>query len=256
MTEEAIQVLGAAELKSYGGEYSRVYLGDEFCERLLPTRREVRVALGFCRKMGKEFTLVTPYLTDAGLARAEKLLDALPRGTEVVVNDWGLLEDVCARELTPVLGRIVIKYRRDPRVTAIEGNVPKGCRMVLHSSALTQERFKKFLRELGIKRIELDNTPFQVNHGNLKDFKATLHIPYVYVTTTRQCLANYFVKGVFGISECSKSCLKHSFTWSSPDFPEKLIQRGNTLFCLNASTLNGRGYDRVVKHVRNPHMVF
>jgi len=248
MIEEAIQLLGTAEVKNYRGDYSRVYLGDEFCERLLPSRREAEAALKFCGKEAKEFTLVTPYLTDSGVARAGKLLDALPLGTEVVVNDWGLIEDVCERELTPVLGRILIKYRRDPRVGAIEKNVPQGCRKVLQSSALTQGRFTNFIKSSGIERIELDNTPFQVDHGNLKDFKVSLHVPLVYVTTTRQCLTNFFVVGRFGIRPCSKACLKHSLTWANPDFPHSLIQKGNALFYENNEMPLGRTFDRIVRH--------
>ena len=251
MREAAVGVRGIRELRAYAGSYSRVYFGAEFCERLLPTPGEVARALRFCREKDKAFTLAMPCLTDRGLAGARKLLARLPEGTEVVLNDWGLLEDLEEFNLTPVLGRLLVKYRRDPRVEEVYG-IPAQCGCVLHSSALTQERFAGFLRKLGVCRIELDNPPFRVDHGSLRGFRVSVHLPYVYVTTGRQCLTNYFADGVFGIRPCGKACLRHSFTWESPDFPTPLVHAGNTLCYVNEAEPAGKKADRLVYHPTIP----
>ncbi|MFH1788382.1 MAG: hypothetical protein ABH834_03265 [Candidatus Altiarchaeota archaeon] len=240
--ESAVHV---RSIRDAGGEYDRVYLGDEFCERLLPTVRQLEKAL---KISDKKITLATPPLTDKGLAGAKKLLSALPGKTEVVVNDWGLLDDVKGLNLSPVLGRLLLKYHRDPRVELIDDKIPKGCRKVLHSSALTQERFVKFLKKNRIRRIELDAVPFEVDHGDLSGFKASLHVPYAYVTTTRQCLANYFTTGRFGIRECRKQCIECSFPWESQELAFDMVQKGNTLFIEGDSARIPQQCDRIVHH--------
>ncbi|MFH1835206.1 MAG: hypothetical protein ABH851_03345 [Methanobacteriota archaeon] len=244
--ENAIVVPRASEIGKIEGEYGRVYLGDEFCERLLPSEREVEKIV---KKAGStHLTLVTPYLTDSGISRARKLLDLLPEKTEVVLNDWGLLAEVQKRNLSPVLGRLLLKYKRDPRLELIESKIPKACLEVLHSSALTQNRFKEFLIKQGIGRIELDNTIALIDHGDLKGFKVSVHVPYVYVSTTRQCLTHFMDSGEFGIKDCEKECLKKSYVWESKRCPFPLIQRGNTLFYENSELGEIRGVDRIVHH--------
>ena len=235
----------ARRLREAGPEYDRIYLGDEFCERLLPSLRQLQEALEL---ESKKMTLATSPLTDKGLAGAEKLLSALPAKAEVVVNDWGLLEGVKRHDLEPVLGRLLLKYHRDPRLALIGGNIPPACRKVLHSSALTQERFAEFLRKNGFRRIELDCVPFDVDHGGLSGFKVSLHVPYSYVASTRQCLTNYFTSGRFGIRECDKQCLTHHFNWDSADPELTMLQEGNSLFLEGDSTRIPPRCDRIVRH--------
>lgn len=242
--EHAIQV---RQIREVDDKYSRIYLGDEFCERLLPTLRQLKAAV---KLFGGNLTLATAPLTDEGLVQAKKLLAVLPRETEVVVNDWGLLDDVKKHKLTPVLGRLMLKYHRDPRVEVIDDKIPAGCRKVLHSSALTQTRFVKFLKKGGIRRIELDAAPFTLDHGDLSGFKVSLHVPCVYVTSTRQCLTAYYLTGKFGITNCTKPCLKHAFTWKNKGFPQNMNQKGNILFYKNPVIQPPPQCDRIVHHLQ------
>ena len=147
--EHAISVDRISELERCSPNYHRVYVGSEFCERLIPAEKEVKTALKFCEKNGLGFTLVTPPLTYWGVARVKDILEILPEETEVVINDWGILKDVKRLKLTPVLGRLLVKYKRDPRISSIEGKIPKECREVLQSFSLTQlpqETREPFLR--------------------------------------------------------------------------------------------------------------
>ena len=91
---------------------------------------------------------------------------------------------------------------------------------------------KEFLEKNGVKRIEFDNPPHQIE-ANFSGFKKTLHYPYVYVTTTRLCLMSRDgLKGV-SLGKCGKTCLKNVFTLKNPEMPITLIRKGNTIFYLN-----------------------
>src|SRR5437867_3594050 len=86
---------------------------------------------------GRAWAPHAPYVTDRGLARPRPLLEAAAsergEGTEVVVNDWGVLRLV-RREfpgLRPVLGRLMNKMMRDPRVAPFYSGGPDDARRAL-----------------------------------------------------------------------------------------------------------------------------
>ena len=88
---------GAAGLKGFG----LLYLGDEFCEQLLPAADDLERAE---KLFSGRTVLVTPLLSDAAIDRAERLLRAFSsakKRLEVVVNDLGLLHLLRARERDP-----------------------------------------------------------------------------------------------------------------------------------------------------------
>lgn len=165
-----------------------------------------------------------------------------------MLNDWGLLAEVQKRNLSPVLGRLLLRHNRDPRVGLIRDKIPQACWDVLHYSALTQSRYKKFLKKEGFERIELDNTRTPIDHGDLKGFKVSVHVPYVYVSTTRQCLTHFMDSGEFGIRACRKECLRKSYVWESKEYNTTLIQKGNTLFYENPELGGNILVDRIVHH--------
>ena len=93
---------------------SRVHFGNEFCERLLPSRSVLDSVVKLVSGAGLGFSLVTPTLTDDGLGAVEELLDAVPDGGEVVVNDWGLMRRRRHRfpRLRASAGRLLCKLSR------------------------------------------------------------------------------------------------------------------------------------------------
>jgi hypothetical protein len=101
----------------------RIYLGHETCERLLPTAEQ---ALGALDRIERDrprchaLTLVTPFLTEAGLAAARGLIEKLlqERGEiEIVCNDWGLLWDLAMDRVgRPAVGRLLAGQAVDPRI--------------------------------------------------------------------------------------------------------------------------------------------
>ena len=94
------------------GSYTRLYFGIEFCERLIPSVEEFKRALDYSRIHNLDISLVTPYVTDAGLSKLSSLFDYLTVNRidcEVIINDWGVLNLINKkyRSLKPVLGRLL-----------------------------------------------------------------------------------------------------------------------------------------------------
>lgn len=186
------------ELARPGDAWSRAYFGSDFCQTLLPTAAAALEAFAALRERAC-FTLVTPPVDDAGLRRIDSLLSALARAagpddrTEVVVNDWGVFSLVRSYpQLTPVLGRILTRMLRDPRLPAdrvdAEGS-PDAARAPRQGGA-SSPPFQRLLASHGVRRVEFD----PASQGLAMDldamgFAPTLHAPFGYVTTGRVCLS-------------------------------------------------------------------
>lgn len=244
--EEAIYTQNLSEAKKVVDTFDRFYFGAEFCEKLTPSNREVNAFIRYCGRELKDVTIISPPLTDWGLKQWVRILECLPEATEVVFNDWGLLAEISSRRLTPVLGRCLVKYKRDPRVTKVFGKLPKDGGEALCSSNLAQNEFRAFLKENRVFRAEVDDTPFNVEHGGNGDLLLSVHKPFVYVSTGRQCLVNFSCTGLFGIRECRKDCLSTRLLFDG----ETLIMRGNSLYYRGEETINCEHADRVVHHMK------
>lgn len=256
-TEKAVAITTSQNISEIPADTERIYLGDEFCERLLPHEKDIKTTLRFCQKEDMQFTLVTPYLTEHSLLRAQKLLTMLPEGSEVVINDYGLLSAVTheKRTLVPILGRLLAKQKRDNRTLLLRDKIPSAAWEYFQEANINVREFQNFLHEQGIHRVEIDNL---VQGTRLKpgQMHVTLHVPYVYVTTTRLCL----VAGCDAIDKrrevsitrpCNRECLKYLFTLEDPSFPSPLFMKGNAQFYRN-ETIPEQGelnkIDRIVEH--------
>ncbi len=261
--ERALFVASKDNLRYLTDDYRRVYFGDEFCERLLPTSKDLAEVMRQTADRGCSFTLVTPYVTQAGLQQVAKLVKTLPDATEVVFNDWGVFRMLKADcpGLTPVLGRLLTKIKRGPRIMNFIDRLPPDALAHLRSTSLGVPRYVQFLHDNRISRAELDN-PLQ--GLDLSDVPRTMHlslyIPFAYVTTTRFCLvANCDVpdkKGFIGVFPCGRECQKYTFYLDNAAMTTLLIRRGNTLFYKNTNVppeLKESPIDRVVISPEIPH---
>jgi hypothetical protein len=111
------------------------------------------------------FTLLTPYVSDAGIELLRPLFEILSEvgDGEVVFNDWGVL-NLLRREfpgLKPVQGRLMNKSLRDPRVTGVyaASDAPAPALVSLRRSNLDCTSYTGFLAGLGVDSVELDNLP-------------------------------------------------------------------------------------------------
>lgn len=228
--------------------FTRLYYGIEFCERLVPPAGHVRRAYEAAAARHLGFSLLTPYVTDSGLGRLRPIFEWLAtqhdRSIEVVVNDWGAL-GLLRREflgLRPVLGRLMNRMLRDPRIAREFTNpqAPAAALQALRQSSATVEIFRKFIGRMGISMLEFDNL-LQGLDMNFRELglSAALYIPYGYVVTGRVCAIGSLrlpATQKFDVeSVCRQECRSYTLRFEYSDSPfdnrdQEFFEQGNTHF--------------------------
>ena len=258
---------------SEGMEFSRLYFGQEFCEYLIPTLDELKKAYYFSMQLGWNFTYVTGYLTDKGIEKTKENLEFLARenrGIEVVVNDWGMLSIVNREfpQLQPVLGRMLIKQKRLARfangrppinmrgIDVSVDEIAQNQKEALKDLNLSIGSYRKELKSLGIRRVELDIVPQGVNlNPRAWGFSFSCYYPWTYLTCGRNCstaAVNDPVREYVVVDEpCSKPCRTLNRSADIKESPVPIVQRGNTVFAFTHSYANpylrgGISIDRLI----------
>lgn len=225
-----------------GRGVSRIYFGSEFCERLLPSRAAVDSVVDMVRGAGLALTLATPTLSDSGLDAVQALLGSLPAGSEVSVNDWGLMR-VVQRDfpgLRVAAGRLLCKMLKEPRA-------PSAAWMDLGGHGFMSPGFEALLTRLGVKRIEIDLPPFvRADDLRASGSAVSVHVPFGFATTGRICrigslhqpAARKFSAG----HNCARECLTYLTEMESPREAGRSemqpFQRGNTVFYRHTSAMS------------------
>lgn len=257
--QRALYVTRLTDLDQADGRFDRLYFGAEFCQHRLPAPAVIVRAREAAVKRGWAFSLMTPYVTNTGLAQLEALLPLLTEGDEVIVNDWGVLDWV-AREwpqLCVVLGRLLTKQKRGPRLLNVLDKTPPEMLSHFRRSNVDIPQFSDFLTgEMRVARYELDN-PLQ-GLERRPDVRASLYTPWMYVSTTRLCLVNHCenrTQSLRAIFATDHACQKHQFTLTHENMPAVLHLVGNTIFVENETlpeNLDALGIDRLVVQPRPP----
>ncbi len=162
---------------------TRLHVGSEFCERLLPTPAQLTLNLAEAREHGLGVSLLTPVASPQVIDALAELLPLLPAGAEVVVSDWGvaLLLQERFPQLTPVAGRILCRMLKDPRLGDPRYAPPAG--HDLDSPAL-----RAVLRRLGIARLEMDLPLFARDETfSGAPLPLDVHLPFAFVAKGRMC---------------------------------------------------------------------
>lgn len=256
--EKALHLTHLDNPPAIGKPYSRLYFGNEFCERLLPDAETLKRAIKLTDKSRIGFTLVTPFLTEAGMNRLVPLLQVLEEerpDSEIVINDWGLLrllrEETACAPFALAIGRLLTKQARDPRLSRSQKTLSPGAMDHFRRSNVDVPVVTDFLLENRVTRVEFDN-PF---HGIERDsprIPASLYSPYVYLTTTRICTSNPRCRpGETGrfVMPCNRECRGHASRLRHKRFPVDLLLKGNTIFFRNdvlPRNLDALNVDRVV----------
>jgi len=249
--EKALFITKYEDLKYFNDDYSRLYFGNEFCENLLPNVFLLKKIIS----KTKNFTLVTPYMTDKGIEKTKKLLKLLKnKDFEVVFNDYGILESINENNLTPILGRILTRQKRGPRIMNMLNKLPKNAIRYFRKTHVELEHFQDFLLKNNIKRIEFDNV-LQGIDMKFSKLKTSLYVPYVYVSTTRLCLANnsesISKRKEISITQCNRECAKYTFELNHKTIPTIIYLKGNTQFYENKK-IPKKGFDRLIIQPRIP----
>ncbi len=262
--EHALFISHSDNLHYLTDDYQRLYFGDEFCERLLPSSGELAAAISAAAGQGVPFTFVTPYVTERGLQSVEQLLAQLPGGTEVVFNDWGVLRRLRSShpDLIPVMGRLLTKIKRGPRIMNFIDRLPPDALDHLRRTNLGVDVYRNFLSDNGVVRVEIDNPLQGLDLSDVPDgLHLSLHIPFAYVSTTRFCLVancdDPEKKGFIGVFPCGRECRKYTFFLDNSVMTTLLIRKGNTIFFKNTNVpqelRDAANIDRVVIAPEVPH---
>ena len=241
--ERALFIAKTKNLRYFTAPLERLYFGTEFCERLIPSPVDMRQVVEFVREWRTGFSLVTPYVTADGLKGWQKIIEMVAQelpASEVIFNDWGMyrITRKISASLEPVLGRLLTKIKRGPRLMNVIDRLPPDAKSYFQSTNLTVPGYRAFLKERGITRAELDYPLQDLELGNIgSEMHLSLYIPFAYVTTTRFCLTASCdvpeMKGMIGIFPCKKECQKYTFTLDNPVMTTTLIRKGNTIFYKN-----------------------
>lgn len=251
-----------------GISFSRLYFGQEFCEHLIPSPEELLQAYYHCRQLGWQFTYVSSYCTDAGLAKQERNLEVLAGQDdeiEVLVNDWGVLRLLRRRfpGLVPVQGRLLHKQMRLSRFTTFKSVPPVNITGIsapeeevrrhqieaVRDTCLADPEYRQELRELGFVRVDVDMTPQGLNFPAEPDGLATsTYYPWGYAAGGRNCLTAGVLDPVreFVVVDgpCPRPCQRFNKAAIKLHGDEILIQRGNSIFAFHteyaAPYLNGQ----------------
>jgi len=251
----AVENISSLE-RLFSKEFSRVYFGAETCEQKIPSEAEVKKAIAFCKENNVGFSLMTCFCTDFGLEKLQKLFPLLSEKDELVANDFGVLNEASKYNFKLVVGRLLNRQFRDPRIISFKGKFPEGMINHLSLSQASSPGFRGLLKGFNVSRVEFDNC-LQGIGTSLKEtgFFGSIYSPIVFVAATRMCLlANSSKLSSFkkvGIFPCSKECLGKSFRLDSKDFKKQLLLIGNGLFFENKKLpsqkeLEQKGIDRIV----------
>jgi hypothetical protein len=225
--------------------FTRCAFGNEFCEHLLPSRDTLAAAMAAASARALQFTLLTPYVSNTGINELRALFAAAADGTEVVFNDWGVL-NLLRREfprLVPVQGRLLNKSLRDPRVMGMyaETQAATGAAMAtldaLQRSNLDCASYTGLLERLGVAGVEMDNLPQGASYDS--PLPLAVYLPFGFISTSRVCMAaglHYRKSDKFQPgAPCRHQCQTHlvDYTYTNSPFvnrDQKFYLKGNTYF--------------------------
>jgi hypothetical protein len=231
--------------------FTRCAFGTEFCENLLPEPEALEATVARARDRGLAFTLLTPYVSDRGIARLKRLFALVDDGAEVAFNDWGVL-NVLRRDfpcLVPVQGRLLNKSLRDPRVMGVygESSTPNSSLVVLERSNLDCASYTNLLAHLGVSAVEMDCLP-QGTDLSFADrgVRVSVYLPFGFVSTSRVCMAaglhyrkpDKFQPGAPCHHECQTHLVEYTYT-NSPfaNRDQKFYLKGNSYFYLPSEAM-------------------
>ena len=282
--EKSVFITKVRQLKYVSNKYTRVYFGNEFCERLIPSLNQAQQIVSYVRKKKLDFSLVTPYVTNQGLKKVKTLCEFLRKESidcEIIINDWGVLNLVNRQylNLTPVLGRLLTKQKKGPRLAEllkrkirewfIQNSRSSEEKTIVFqmklpsdldpyykgSNVMSVPLLHNFLIRERIKRIELDNTvqglSLELPQGKIS---ASVYTPYIYITTTFFCPTagcDQKNKSLLKIKPCQRECQRYVFALRHKSMPKVIYLKGNTQFYRNSKLLPNEkfhhlGVDRIV----------
>lgn len=223
---------------------SRIYVGNEFCHNLFPSKRMLIDIIKKANNEGLEVTICFTYVRECYIDKTKSIINEIynwcnenNKKIEIVINDWGMLKVVENKQdyLTLCLGVLLNKRKKDPRY--IYKNGYNENKALIGDNSLNSKIFSEFLKDNNINRFEYESCGYKLNiaKGN-----HTLHMPF-YVTNTSQYCTLYAKctrmnrgrqKLVMG---CPMYCKDYIFS-----YPKhlKMVGKYNSLFSFDDTLLH------------------
>lgn len=223
---------------------NRLYIGNQFCHLLFPEEESLFHMLEKAWREKTEITLVYTYIREDMLKTTEELLNKVDNwcgehqtSVEVVVNDWAMVDMLRKyyRSLIPVLGTLLNKRKKDPRMYYKKGN-----RILYEQNSLNAEFYRKFLEEkCNIRRYEWESCGYVQKFPAFSNGRNSLHFPYYQTNTSQYCpLRAVCVEGERGKQEPVTAC-PHFCEQYALFYPKHLHMTGryNSLFGVDREVL-------------------
>lgn len=215
----------------------RIYYGSEFCDELIPSISDVKKILKTVTIHNLQFSLVTPCVSNSGIKRLEKILLFLNEfhNIEIICNDFGVLQLIRDKytNLIPVLGRLIDKTSREPRIKQNERKLffnQNGIKFISSPNVYTKE-YQNILKDYNVNRVEFDCVP-QGIHLQKKNTSTSIYFPFYYITTGSICpfrLISADKNDIYNINHtCKKYCQLYNVKLKKSDLV--LLQKGNTIY--------------------------
>ena len=170
----------------------RLYIGNQFCHLLFPEKSCLFQLMEKAHREKCSITLVYTYIREDMLKTTEELLKKVDNwskekqiSVEIVVNDWALAEMLkkYPERLTPVLGTLLNKRKKDPRMIYKKGN-----KTLYEKNSLNAEFYREFLgEEYNIWRYEWESCGYAQNFPGTLNEKNSLHFPFYQTNTSQYC---------------------------------------------------------------------
>ena len=219
----------------------RLYIGNQFCSHLFPSDEMLFALLQKAQRESLQVTVVFTCQKESVLKSMEQLLQKLDqwcdghdRELEVIVNDWGLagLVGRMTSHLIPILGILLNKYKKDPRI-----GFKQGDQMLLKENPLGLENYRKYLQdEFAIHRYEWECCGHEQEYPQGHN---SLYFPFYQTNTSQYCpLYACCTTGERGRQKepanCPQYCQDKVLLY--PDHL-KMVGRYNSLFALDDTLL-------------------
>jgi hypothetical protein len=210
-----------------------IRLGSASCSQLLPSAESVRHLSE--ERDPASLSLVTPV---AGPDEVADVLSAFKTAVsqgwgEVVVNDWGVLDEVGRTEgIGITAGRLLMRFRRGPGVFDPWDEMDLSTRRYFAWGPLYDSPFLAFLKGKGVSRIELDLPRHWLPLSDLDGFRFSLHQDNRLISVSAACPWLYDEdKGTWNpIKGCVRNCTEHNdIVMTSPALKGPLFLRGRAV---------------------------
>lgn len=213
--EYAQRIYQSEELNRLGASITRIYYGDEFCERLLPSDSDFKDIRVLSKSRGLSFSFVTPPVSEKYLDIISRLLEYLEPGDEVVVNDFGVLKMINSIGLfNIVIGRVLSRL-------LVQG-------MNQYSYEGSTEDYLKCLGN--ITMIETDmHRASEVTDRLASKISFSLYYDTPFLGITRRCAFNRNSKRMNLFAECGRECKNEHAILSNAKINKQILLKGNRM---------------------------